>query len=112
MPAVLAVVLVLLLVLRTRAQQPPPAAAPPYYGPGPGALTNPSTGARGGPSTRESVETGIGTIAGFAGGTALCGGNPACGVAGGVIGGAVAPYVVDGTVGVAKGIGHAIGGIF
>ncbi|MFL5381295.1 MAG: hypothetical protein ACJ8GN_02090 [Longimicrobiaceae bacterium] len=95
----LVVVLVFLLVLHQRAQGTLPAAAtlPPPGNParGPDALYDPTTG-QGGLSTRQQIETGVGSVVGAGAGLYVCAGNPACAGAGAYIGGVAAPYVSHG----------------
>jgi hypothetical protein len=105
---VVLVVLVFLLVVRQReAEQAAP--APRYVVPGnpargPEALYDPNTGQGGGLSTRQQIETGVGTLVGAGAGLYVCGGAPACAAAGGYIGGVAAPLVSHGAEEGAKGV--------
>lgn len=92
------VVLVFLLVLRQ--QQQVLAAAPPLPAPGnpargPEALYDPTTG-QGGLSTRQQIETGVGTAVGAGAGLYLCSGNPLCATGGAYLGGVAAPFISHG----------------
>jgi hypothetical protein len=92
------VALVFLLVLRQQQQQT--AAAAPLPAPGnpargPEALYDPTTG-QGGLSTRQQIETGVGSVVGAGAGLYVCAGNPACAGAGAYLGGVAAPYVSHG----------------
>lgn len=91
------VALVFLLVLRQQQQQQQFSAAPAPGNPnrGPEALYDPSTG-QGGLSTRQQIETGVGTAVGAGAGLYLCSGNPLCATGGAYIGGVAAPFVSHG----------------
>lgn len=118
---VLVVVLVFLLVLRQReaAAQPPAYVGPGNPARGPEALYDPTTG-QGGLSTRQQIETGVGTLVGAGAGLYLCGGNPTCAAGGAYLGGVVAPYVSEGGEFVGRKVGegaksawdHTLGKLF
>jgi hypothetical protein len=109
-PLLLLLLVVVVLVLRKRAETPaggPAAYYPPGYGNpgvGPGALTDPNTGATGQPSTRTQIEVGVGSAVGAGAGLYVCAGNPACAAAGAYLGGIAAPAVSHGAEAGAKGI--------
>jgi hypothetical protein len=110
------VALVFLLVLRQQQAQQL-AAAPPFPAPGnptrgPEALYDPATG-QGGLSTRQQIETGVGSVVGAGAGLYVCAGNPACAGAGAYIGGVAAPYVSHGVEDGAKWTwSHTLGKLF
>jgi hypothetical protein len=110
LPIVLLVVLVF-LVLRARLVDEAPGGGGYYVVPGagnpalgPGVLVDPNTGARGGPSTRTQIETGVGSIVGAGAGLYICSGAAPCAAAGAFVGGTVAPYVSRGVEEGAKGV--------
>jgi len=100
---VVLVVIVFLVVLRQQRQpaigpsSPPlPVIVPGNPAVGPGALYDPKIGGGAGPSTRQQIEVGAGSLIGAGAGLYICGGNPQCAVAGAYLGGTAAPYVSHG----------------